>query len=57
MNKNIIANIVIGIVLGAVFLFGIYTVYEDHQTIKQLVSFANQVISASQKSATPTTGK
>lgn len=60
MNKSLIANIVIGIVLSAAVLFVGYTVYQDHKQVQQDTAAIAQVVSfinAQIKAAQPATGK
>ncbi len=44
-------SVALGLILGALCLWGIYTQYQDHKALGEVVSFLNAQISASQKAS------
>lgn len=46
--------VAMGVIIGGLFLFGVYTFIQDHQKINSVISFLNTQIQASQQnSVTP----
>lgn len=48
-NLYIVIAVAVGIIIGGLEFYEVYTVYQDHQTITSVVSFLNQQIDAAQK--------
>jgi len=51
IEKNTIANVVVGGLILALLLWGGWTLVEDHQNLKAVVAWANQIVAAQQQAA------
>ncbi len=43
-HKNTIISISVSIIISVICLFSIYTLYQDHQNLKEVISFLNSQI-------------
>lgn len=44
-----ILSIALSVILGGITLFGLFTLYQDHQALRQVVSFLNAQIAQQQE--------